>query len=184
MRRPHYLLVITAVVGLVLTACASPAASGEPGASSGSEPSAAAEASQGGGGGGGGGDVTLADGGWTDGHASANISGDANATIDADLFPSTSITDGGNTFLQYLSADGQQVSVAIYPDPYSVAVSVTTSEITGGGSTDSGQCEASFSRTDDNALEGEIHCVDAPGITATGTTQASMDIDLTFTATR
>jgi hypothetical protein len=183
MRRPQYLLAVTVVVGLVMAACASPAGSGEPGASSGSEPSAAPAASQGGGGGDGG-EVTLADGGWTGGHASASISGDTTATIEADLFPSTSITDGGNTFFQYLSADGRQIAVAIYPDPYSVAVSVVTAEISGGGSTDGGQCEASFSRTDDNALEGEIHCVEAPGITATGVTQAAIDIELTFTATR
>jgi hypothetical protein len=186
MRRPHYLLVITSVVGLVLVACASPAASGEPGASSGSAPSAAAEASQGGGGGGGGGGdsgLTLPDGAWTAGHANATVSGDLSGTIEADLFAATSITDGGNTFLQYISSDGAQVAVAIYPND--VGVSVVSSDFSGGGgSTAGGQCEVSFSRSDDNAVEGTVHCEDAPMLSSTGTVDTLATLDVSFSATR
>jgi hypothetical protein len=186
MRRPHYILIATVVVGLVLAACASPAASGEPGASSGSAPSAAAEASQGGGGGGGGGGdsgLTLPDGAWTAGHANATVSGDLSGTIEADLFAATSITDGGNTFLQYISSDGAQVAVAIYPND--VGVSVVSSDFSGGGgSTAGGQCEVSFSRSDDNAVEGTVHCEDAPMLSSTGTVNTLATLDVSFSATR
>lgn len=184
MRRPHYVLVATVVVGLVLAACASPAASGEPGASSGSAPSAAADASQGGGGGGGGDSgLTLPDGAWTAGRANATVSGGVSGTIEADLFAATSITDGGNTFLQYISSDGAQVAVAIYPND--VGVSVVSSDFSGGGgSTAGGQCEVSFSRSDDNAVEGTVHCEDAPMLSSTGTVDTLATLDVSFSATR
>lgn len=185
MRGPPFAIILAIAVGLILAACGSPAGSTEPGASSGNEPSTAPAESQGDSGGGGGGDgLTLPDGAWTGGHASTDIGGEVDSSFEGDLFTATSLSAGGQTFLQYLSTDGEQIAVAIYPD--SVAVSVVTTEFAGGGgSTESGgQCVATFSRSDDNAVEGSVHCEDAPMVTMSGAANQLATIDVDFSATR
>ena len=183
MRRPHYLLAITAVVGLVLAACASPAASGAPGASSGSAPSAAAEASQGGGGGGTGGiGTTLSDGTWTDGEVHVSISGDANVTGDAPLISQQSYTTGDNTVLFYVSADSQlSVGVAIYSDSF--AISVTTPDVVAGAGTTM-NCSVEYHTADDNNIDANFSCPNSPSVTTTGAAGGTVNIEGSLTATR
>jgi len=186
MRRPHYLLVITAVVGLVLAACSSPAASGEPGASSGSEPSAAAEASQGGGGGGGTGGggigVTLSDGTWTDGDVHVTISGDAEVTGDASLISQQSYTTGDNTVLFYVSVDSQlSVGVAIYSDSF--AISVTTPDVVAGAGTTM-NCSVEYHSAEDNNIDADFSCPNSPSVTTTGAAGGTVNIEGSLTATR
>jgi len=182
MRRPHYLLAITAVVGLVLAACASPAASGAPGASSGSAPSAAAEASQGGGGGTGGIGTTLSDGTWTDGEVHVSISGDADVTGDAPLISQQSYTTGDNTVLFYVSADSQlSVGVAIYSDSF--AISVTTPDVVAGAGTTM-NCSVEYHTADDNNIDANFSCPNSPSVTTTGAAGGTVNIEGSLTATR
>jgi hypothetical protein len=184
MRRPHYRLVITAVVGLVLAACASPAASEGPGASSGSAPSAAAEASQGGGGGGGTGGIgtTLSDGTWTDGEVHVSISGDANVTGDAPLISQQSYTTGDNTVLFYVSADSQlSVGVAIYSDSF--AISVTTPDVVAGAGTTM-NCSVEYHTAEDNNIDADFSCPNSPSVTTTGAAGGTVNIEGSLTATR
>jgi len=183
MRRPHYLLVITVVVGLVLAACASPAGNGEPGASSGSEPSAAAAASQGGGGGGSGGiGVTLPDGAWTGGDVHISISGDADVTGDAPLLSSNSYTTGGSTVLTYISADAQlSVGVAIYSDSF--AISVTTPDVVAGAGTTM-SCSVEYHSSDDNNIDADFSCPNSPSFNTSGTAGGTVNIEGSLTATR
>jgi len=183
MRRPHYLLVITVVVGLVLAACASPAGSGEPGASSGSEPSAAAEASQGGGDGGTGGiGVTLPDGAWTGGEAHITISGDADVTGDAPLLSSNSYTTGDSTVLTYISADAQlSVGVAIYSDSF--AISVTTPDLVAGAGTTM-NCSVEYHSAEDNNIDADFSCPNSPSFSTSGAAGGTVNIEGSLTATR
>jgi hypothetical protein len=186
MRRPHYLLVITALSGLVLAACASPAASGEPGASSGSAPSAAAEASQGGGGGGGAGTggigTTLSDGTWTDGEVHVSISGDADVSGDAPLISQQSYTTGDNTVLFYVSADSQlSVGVAIYSDSF--AISVTTPDVVAGAGTTM-NCSVEYHSAEDNNIDADFSCPNSPSVTTTGAAGGTVNIEGSLTATR
>jgi hypothetical protein len=183
MRRPHYPLVITVVVGLVLAACASPAASGEPGASSGSEPSAAAEASQGGGGGGTGGiGVTLSDGAWTGGEVHVAISGDADVNGDAPLLSANSYTTGDSTVLTYISADAQlSVGVAIYSDSF--AISVTTPDLVAGAGTTM-NCSVEYHTADENNIDADFSCPNSPSFTTSGTAGGTVNIEGSLTATR
>jgi hypothetical protein len=182
MRRPHYLLVITVVVGLVLAACASPAAIGEPGASSGSEPSAAAEASQGGGGGGTGGiGVTLSDGAWTGGEVQVVISGDADVSGDAPLLSANSYTTGGSTVLTYISADAQlSVGMAIYSDSF--AISVTTPDVVAGAGTTM-SCSVEYHTADDNNIVADFSCPNSPSFSTSGAA-GTVNIEGSLTATR
>lgn len=180
MRRPHYLLAITVVVGLVLAACASPAGSGEPGASSGSEPSAAAEG--GGGGGTGGIGVTLSDGTWTGGDVHITISGDADVTGDAPLLSSNSYTTGDSTVLTYISADAElSVGVAIYSDSF--AISVTTPDVVAGAGTTM-NCSVEYHSSDDNNIDADFSCPNSPSFPTSGTAGGSVNIEGSLTATR
>lgn len=184
MRRPDYPLIVTVVVGLVLAACASPVGSGEPGASSGSEPSAAPAASQGGGGGGGTGGigVTLPDGAWTDGDVHVTISGDADVTGDAPLISTQSYTTGDSTVLFYVSADSQlSVGVAIYSDSFSI--SVTTPDVVAGAGTTM-NCDVEYHSAEDNNIDADFSCPNSPSFTTSGTAGGSVNIEGSLTATR
>jgi hypothetical protein len=184
MRRPDYPLIVTVVVGLVLAACASPAGSGEPGASSGSEPSAAPIASQAGGGGGGTGGigVTLPDGAWTGGDVHVTISGDADVTGDAPLISTQSYTTGDNTVLFYVSADSQlSVGVAIYLDSF--AISVTTPDVVAGAGTTM-NCDVEYHGAEDNNIDAEFSCPNSPSFTTSGAAGGSVNIEGSLTATR
>jgi hypothetical protein len=185
MRRPRYLLTATAVVGLMLAACGSPAG-GEPDASNGAEPSAAAEASQaggdgGGGGGGGGLDATLSDGAWTGGEAHIDVSGDATASADAPLTSTLSLTDSASTNLIYTNEAGVLIGIAIYADSF--AISITTAEVVAGGGTTT-TCSVDWHSTADNNLSGDFDCPNSPSFTATGGTAGTVNIRGSFTATR
>jgi len=184
MRRPDYPMTITVVVGLVLAACASPAGSGEPGASSGSEPSAAPIASQGGGGGGGTGGigVTLLDGAWTGGELHVTISGDADVTGDAPLVTAQSYTTGDSTVLFYVSADSQlSVGVAIYSDSF--AISVTTPDVVAGAGTTM-NCDVEYHTAEDNNIDADFSCPNSPSFTTSGAAGGSVNIEGSLTATR
>lgn len=184
MRRPDYPLIVTVVVGLVLAACASPVGSGEPGASSGSEPSAAPAASQGGGGGGGTGGigVTLPDGAWTDGDVHVTISGDADVTGDAPLISTQSYTTGDSTVLFYVSADSQlSVGVAIYSDSFSI--SVTTPDVVAGAGTTM-NCDVEYHSAEDNNIDANFSCPNSPSFTTSGAAGGSVNIEGSLTATR
>ncbi|MGH2489521.1 MAG: hypothetical protein ACRDFR_07890 [Candidatus Limnocylindria bacterium] len=189
MRRPRYPLTATVVVGLVLAACASPAASEEPGASGGSEPSAAGEASQAGGDGGGGGTggsggigMTLPDGAWSSGDLHVTISGDAGGSYDAPLLGQASATQGGQTILTYISAEGEvSIGVAIYTDSF--AISVTTTELVAGGGTTT-TCNVDYHTADDNNIDADFSCPDSPAFTAGGASGGTVDIEGSLTASR
>ncbi len=185
MRRPHLVLILTFIIGLILAACASPA--GSPGASSGGEPSTAASeapaASDGGGGGGGGGiGTTLNDGAWSGGEAHVSMSGDASGTVDASLQPTISFTDGGSTTLIYVDADsGSSVAVSVTSGDF--AASVTTAEMVAGGGTTT-NCTVNYHSTDDNNISGDFSCPDSPAVTATGVVEGAVDFEGSFSATR
>lgn len=184
MRRPSLLLILTAVIGLVLAACASPA--GSPGASGGSEPSTAAgseapASSDGGGGGGGNGDAPVpADGSWTGGEADVDVSGNISGSFGGPISPPSG-TYGGATSLIYVSEAGS-VTIAINGgDPF--AVGVTTTEFVVGSSSFE-DCEVDYRQADDSRIEATFRCDDADGVTMTGTAVGTVTIEGSFTATR
>jgi hypothetical protein len=186
MRRPRYLLTGTAVLGLVLAACGSPALS-ELGPSSGSEPSAAAQASPAGGdagGGAGGIGITLADGTWSSGNLQVTVSGDASGTYDAPLvgIAGASYTTGGETILSYVDAEAQvSVGVAIYTDSF--AISVTTTDLVAGAGTTL-NCSVEYHSADDHTIDADFSCPNSPAFTTTGTAGGTVDIEGSLTATR
>ena len=185
MRRPRFVLIATAVAGLVLAACTSPAGTAGPDASSGSEPSGAAEGSQAGGGDGSGGiGITLADGPWSSGDLHVAISGDVSGSYDIPLAgtANSSYTEGGQTILTYVDADTEvSVGVAIYTDSF--AISVTTAELVAGAGTTM-QCTVEYHTADDSSIDADFSCPDSPAFTMTGTSGGTVDIEGSLTATR
>jgi hypothetical protein len=146
--------------------------------------SAQTPAPGGGGGGGGGGGLTLPEGAWSGGNLHLVVSGDFSATIDAPLFPSTSVTIPDYTILYYIAEASQSsVTLGIYSDY--VAISLTTPQFVGGaGSTQDSVCSASFARREANSVEGTITCTDAPVVSTAGAIGQTVDMQGSFTATR
>jgi hypothetical protein len=174
-------MVGTVVVGLVLAACASPAAS-EPGASSGAEPAAAEGSEAGGDGGSGGIGITLPDGAWSGGDLHVSISGDADASYDAPLNGPGSYTNGGETILSYIDADGSvSVGVAINADSFSI--SVTTAELVAGGGTTT-NCTVEYHTANDNNIDADFSCPNSPAFTMTGTSGGTVNLEGSLTASR
>lgn len=133
--------------------------------------------------GGGGGGLTLPEGAWSGGTARAVVTGDFGATFDASLLAATSLSTTESTLLQYVSAASQSFALAIYQDY--VAVSITTAEfVGGGGSTADAPCDATFARSDANAVEGTVTCRDAPVVGMSGAAGQTIDLEVSFTATR
>jgi hypothetical protein len=184
MRRPPFYLVLAAVIGLVLTACASPSGDGG-GASTGGEPSSAAEsdapgASQGGGNGGDGDAPVLADGSWTGGEADVDVSGAADVSFSAQIsLPSG--TSGGATSLIYTSESGSLIIGINAEDAFGVAVT-TTDLVVGEGTAE--DCSVDYRQADDSRIEGTFRCDNADGVGADGLLVGTVTLEGSFTATR
>lgn len=175
MRRPSLLLVLTAVIGLVLAACASPA--GSPGASGGGEPSSAAgsEAPAGsddGSGGGGGG------GGSASGSLVYDISGDYSASGE---LPYQSIMGGyldlqGVTYLPFAETESSdEVAFITLSDEQNIFAFGN-----GEFSVPAADCDWNVTRNDATGAAGSFECTDAMGIHVGEQTFVTVDISGSF----
>ncbi|MGH2482986.1 MAG: hypothetical protein ACRDE9_00845, partial [Candidatus Limnocylindria bacterium] len=170
MRRPPVLLTTTLAVGLLLAACASPAGSGEPGASSGSEPSAAPAASDGGGGGGigtGSGSVQFQiNGGFSDSGElpfAGNFAYFQQAGVSFLVFTDDTAATEANGVILTLSADGN-------------VFQYVTDEIV----VPAGTCDWNITRNDATGAAGSFECNDQSGFATDGQVYTDLDISGTF----
>ncbi len=155
---------------------ASETSQGSTGASSTSAPEAGGDV-----GGTGGIDTALTDGNWTGGSVHVEMSGDATGSLDADLLSANSITDGQSTTLFYTGAEGVGVGVAIYPDSW--AISVTTSDLTGGGGTTT-ECTVTYESVEDDNVAGAFSCPNSPVFTLAAGSAGTVTFEGSFDATR
>jgi hypothetical protein len=175
MRRPSLLLILTAVIGLVLAACASPA--GSPDASGGSEPSSAAgseaPASSDGGGGGGGGLGTGSGsvefeitGGFSD-SGELPFVGDfgyfQQAGVSFLVFTEDNAASEANGIIITLSDDGN-------------VLQYVTDEIVVPAAT----CDWNVTRSDATGAAGSFSCNDQAGFGTNGQTYTDLDLNGSF----
>lgn len=179
MRRPSLLLILTAVIGLVLAACASP--SGSPDASGGTEPSSAAgseapaqsdDGSGGGGGGGGGlgsgsGSVEFEiTGGFSDSGELPFVGDFAyfqQAGVSFFVFTDDSTATEANGIIITLSDDGN-------------VLQYVTDEIVVPAAT----CDWNISRNDASGAAGSFDCNDQAGFGTNGQAYTDLDINGSF----
>jgi hypothetical protein len=175
MRRPSLLLILTAVIGLVLAACAPP--SGSPGASGGSEPSTAAGSqapagSDSGGGGGGGlgtGDGSVQfeiSGGFSD-SGELPFVGDfgyfQQAGVSFLVFTDDTAASEANGIIITLSNDGN-------------VLQYVTDEIVVPAAT----CDWNVTRSDATGAAGSFTCNDQAGFGTNGQAYTDLDISGSF----
>jgi len=158
----------------VLAACASPVGSGEPGASSGSEPSAAPAASQGGGGGGGGGGIGTGsgsvqfqiNGGFSD-SGELPFAGDyayfQQAGVSFLVFTDDTDATEATGVILTLSADGN-------------VFQYVTDEIVIPAAT----CDWNVTRNDATGAAGSFDCTDQSGFATDGQVYTDLDVSGTF----
>jgi hypothetical protein len=176
MRRPSLLLILTAVIGLVLAACASPAGSpdasggGEPSSAAGSEAPASSDGSGGGGGGGlgtGSGSVEFEiTGGFSD-SGELPFAGDfayfQQAGVSFLVFTDDTDSSEANGIIITLSEDGN-------------VLQYVTDDIVVPAAT----CDWNVTRSDASGAAGSFNCNDQAGFGTNGQAYTDLDISGSF----